>query len=197
MTDRAFANPLSLAIMHCLQTHAEPLSEYQLLQHLEAQGDYFSGLSDSPQLALFQRHFIVMNALYDLQKQLLGDQLYLSISALSICLLPVQEAQGQALMEAGADERLQDYYCDWQNFESTDEQEVDNLLSSFWQRYLAEDKQAEALAQLGLEAGADWQAVRESYRRLAAKHHPDRGGEPAKFMSIREAFEVLSRSMAT
>lgn len=201
MSDMRFINPLGLAIMRCLREQPEPLSEYQLLQLLAQRGDFFSGLSTEPQLALFQRHFIVMNALYELQKHLFDDQLYLSISALSIQLLPLQRAAGQALVEASVDEKLQAYYCDWSNFESTDEQGVEDLLNGFWQRYLSNgkeglDKQAEALAVLELSAEANWPAVRASYRRLAAIHHPDRGGDAAQFMQIREAYERLSRTMA-
>lgn len=199
MSNARLSNPLSLAIMACLQEQAEPLSEYQLLQQLDQRGDFFSSLSSDPQLGLFQRHFIVMNALYELQKQLLSEQWYLSISALSIQLFPLQQAVGQALVEDSFDERLQNYYCDWQHFESTDKQDVEALLNGFWQHYLSSgkegrDKNSEALAKLELNAEADWPAVRASYRRLAAKYHPDRGGDAAKFMSIREAYELLCRS---
>ena len=33
---------------------------------------------------------------------------------------------------------------------------------------------------LGVEKGADEDAIRKSYRKLALKHHPDRGGDEEK-----------------
>ena len=193
MPEHHFSSPLSLVIMGCLREQAAPLSEYQLLQMLRQRGDFFSGLSKDPQLGLFQRHFMLMNALYELQKQLLGEQLYLSISALSIELLPLQQATTQALVEVAVDERLQAYYCDWQHFETTDQQAVGDLLNSFWQRYITNDKTTEALTVLELSVDASWPMVRASYRRLAAEHHPDRGGETMRFIAIREAYEQLRR----
>ena len=44
--------------------------------------------------------------------------------------------------------------------------------------------------QLAPSASAD--EVRKSYRRLALKHHPDKGGKPETFKSISEAYAVLS-----
>ena len=34
--------------------------------------------------------------------------------------------------------------------------------------------------------------VKKSYRKLALKHHPDRGGETEKFKEIQKAYEILS-----
>lgn len=202
MSDVHFSNPLALVIMDCLREQLEPISEYRLLQWLAQRGDFFNDLSADPQLGLFQRHFIVMNALYELQKHLLVDQLYLSISALSIEVLPLRQATDQVLGGASADAELQAYYCDWSNVHSTDKQSVDDLFNGFWRRYYLSDnkdgcdKRVEALAVLELDAEADWPAVRASYRRLAAIHHPDRGGDATQFMSVREAYERLSRTMA-
>jgi DnaJ-class molecular chaperone len=40
------------------------------------------------------------------------------------------------------------------------------------------------------DAGAD--VIRAAYRKLALKHHPDKGGDPEKFKEISKANEVLS-----
>lgn len=34
--------------------------------------------------------------------------------------------------------------------------------------------------------------IKKAYRRLAVKHHPDKGGDPEKFKEITRAYEVLS-----
>ena len=47
-------------------------------------------------------------------------------------------------------------------------------------------------ARLGLERDADEAAIKKSYRKLALKHHPDKGGDPEKFKLYAEAYAVLS-----
>lgn len=45
---------------------------------------------------------------------------------------------------------------------------------------------------LNIEKGASQDEIRKSYRKLAMKHHPDKGGDPEKFKEINEAFSVLN-----
>lgn len=45
---------------------------------------------------------------------------------------------------------------------------------------------------LGLDRDCSSEQVRAAYHRLALIHHPDRGGERARFESICEAYRVLS-----
>jgi DnaJ-class molecular chaperone len=79
--------------------------------------------------------------------------------------------------------------------EGTTEQDVDTLLNGFWQYYLAEDKQLDAYSALNLESGAEWAVVQSTYRALVAEHHPDRGGNATEFMAIREAYEILQKTL--
>lgn len=44
---------------------------------------------------------------------------------------------------------------------------------------------------LGLEKDADEAAIKKAYRKLALKHHPDRGGNAEKFKEISLAYDVL------
>lgn len=46
--------------------------------------------------------------------------------------------------------------------------------------------------ELELEKGASSEEIKKSYRRLAMKHHPDKGGDPEKFKRISRAYETLS-----
>jgi len=34
--------------------------------------------------------------------------------------------------------------------------------------------------------------IKQAYRRLAQRHHPDRGGDPVMFQKVTKAYEVLS-----
>ncbi len=45
---------------------------------------------------------------------------------------------------------------------------------------------------LGLTPEADLDAIKRAYRDRVKVAHPDRGGDPAKFQEIQQAFEVLS-----
>ncbi|MCF6282860.1 MAG: DnaJ domain-containing protein [Candidatus Polarisedimenticolaceae bacterium] len=184
-------NPLKPAILAILKTTEGELSEYQLIRQLEAEQAPFPVTEESADLALFQKHFIIMNALYQLQQSLLEDGFYLAISPLSIQLQCIRSSD-KVLPADSADGKLRDYYLDWSQLATTSASDVDELLNGFWQRYLAIDKKTDALITLGLEDDVAWISVQQSYRRLVAQHHPDRGGDHKEFIAIREAYEILS-----
>lgn len=52
-----------------------------------------------------------------------------------------------------------------------------------------------SLEVLGLQPGASEADIRFAYKRLAAKHHPDKGGDAAEFQRIVTAYKVLTRSV--
>lgn len=45
---------------------------------------------------------------------------------------------------------------------------------------------------LGIQPNASSEEIQKAYRKLAMKHHPDRGGDQAKFKDISAAYETLS-----
>ena len=45
---------------------------------------------------------------------------------------------------------------------------------------------------LGVAAGASNDEIKKAYKKLAMTHHPDRGGDQAKFQEIQEAYDTLS-----
>lgn len=44
---------------------------------------------------------------------------------------------------------------------------------------------------LGVDRRASDQEIKQAYRKLAMKHHPDRGGDANKFQQIQEAYNVI------
>lgn len=230
--DNMKPNPLTVPICQILRASPQGLSEYALLTRLQFEGVDFSldesGLDDrasgdrhDAELLLFRKHFLVMNALYQLQPVLWEEGLYLRVSALLVKLetvvleSEVLESTGLEHIEKGLGEELansdyladhncltlpcpageqaiREYYLDWREFEQSSSESVKQLLDSFWQRYYAEDQQQHALEQLQLAAECSWLQIRDAYRRLAAIHHPDKGGDSDRFRQIREAYELLA-----
>ena len=45
---------------------------------------------------------------------------------------------------------------------------------------------------LGVSDGASPQEIKKAYRKLSLQHHPDKGGDMAKFKEVTRAYEVLS-----
>jgi len=45
---------------------------------------------------------------------------------------------------------------------------------------------------LGVAENANDEEIKKAYKRLAMKHHPDRGGDQAKFQEIQEAYDILT-----
>ncbi|MCX7571799.1 DnaJ domain-containing protein [Tumebacillus sp. DT12] len=54
-------------------------------------------------------------------------------------------------------------------------------------------KESEHLAYevLGMTASARWADIRAAYRSLAARHHPDKGGDPQWFKALQKAYALL------
>tara|TARA_Y100000310_G_scaffold251346_1_gene257816 strand:- start:647 stop:1273 length:627 start_codon:yes stop_codon:yes gene_type:complete len=45
---------------------------------------------------------------------------------------------------------------------------------------------------LGVSGDTDQKEIKKAYRKLAAQHHPDRGGDAEKFKEVAEAYSILS-----
>jgi DNA-J related protein len=63
-------NPFKASILALIQAAPAGLSEYDLIQRLQEQYPAFAFDDVDPDLALFRKHFLVMNALYRLQVEL-------------------------------------------------------------------------------------------------------------------------------
>lgn len=51
---------------------------------------------------------------------------------------------------------------------------------------------ADLYSTLGIDRSADQNTIKQAYRKMAAQHHPDRGGDTQKFQEIQAAYETLS-----
>lgn len=184
-------NPLIPEILDLLRDQTDGISEYEIMQAF-AEHEVYRTLAEEDQLALFQKHFITMNALYELQHQLWQDEeVFLEVSPLKIQIVISQQSSESSVIAISETEKLSEYYRDWKNFDNTSEADVIDLLGNFWQRFVSQDKRQAAYQVLELEPDAKQRQIIENYRRLAARHHPDKGGEQAMFIQVRQAYEIL------
>jgi DnaJ-domain-containing protein 1 len=69
---------------------------------------------------------------------------------------------------------------------------TDQRSSDRWQTNShASNSRADALAVLGLQAGASQEAIKQAFRRLVKQHHPDMGGSAEAFRRVTEAYQRL------
>ncbi len=190
-------NPLIKAVEQLLlNSQSISMTEHQIISQLVADRFIHEDYGRDP-LALFQAHFLTMNALYDLQQQYRQRNQFLSVTVLNICLHKPKldgEIQRQAAEHlANSDAPLRRYYLDWDNFKGASNRSVDKLLDSFWRRFVAQDRRHEALAVLDLAEPVTYADIKLSYRRKAMQHHPDRGGCDQRLSELNEAWELLKR----
>ncbi|MGY8870568.1 MAG: DNA-J related domain-containing protein [Pseudomonadales bacterium] len=209
-------NPITAIILATLRKYPQGFNEYTLIQAIESAG-LFEALDENLDVALFQKHFLTMNALYQLQISLWEeDTLYLEVSALRIHLESasievtctdaahlnntpqsilkgvIEDSSKDLLPEQSRNEALRAYYLDWSHYNSADEASVKQLLNSFWERFLNPEQRVTALNTLEITDNAPSPVtIKQQFRLLAAKHHPDKGGNPDSFIAIREAYEIL------
>ena len=188
-------NPLVPAILQVIRAAEKRLAIHELLQELKAITKIPS-LDDDVQVALFKLNWLMMNALYELQLELINDGYLLTISTLDIRLSSLPESGRESLDQQISQQPLRDYYLDWSHFSNTTKEEVQALLDGVWQDYISGEDQQKAYDLLGLEADASFSLIRKTYRKLAGRYHPDKGGNPQLFMEVREAYEILRKARA-
>ncbi|MDH5435430.1 MAG: DnaJ domain-containing protein [Gammaproteobacteria bacterium] len=176
-------------LLDILGKHPEGISEYDLISQLKTETDEIiipERLDDTQ--ALFKLHFLLFHTLYLLRDQLHAkEEGHLEISPLKINLLPY--IKGTTAISTH--DPLRDYYLDLTELESTSEQDVYDLLASFWTKFSNQEGRDGALAKLGLEDPVDDITIKKRYRELAMQHHPDRGGEKEQLQIINEAVSIL------
>nr|WP_024308827.1 DNA-J related domain-containing protein [Pseudomonas sp. P818] len=180
-------------VLQLLQAAPDGLAEYTLIQQLKARhSGHLPNLPLTDKLVLFRTHFLLFNALYRLRDQLWQAQTHLlEISPLCIRLQPYQ-AGSSTLSER---DELRDYYLDMSHLQSTDERDVERLLTSFWTRMQGGDEKQAALElfELNNERTLDLPRIKQRYRQMVSLHHPDRGGSTERLQSINLAMEILER----
>ena len=187
------ASTFSEKLLQVLRTHPAGISEYDLIKWLEADGQAgFDKDCLRTSLSLFQTHFLLFHSLHLLRDECCthGNE-RLDINPLCIQLGPLTQNPASPI---GQHDPLHAYYLDLSNLENTRDEDVEALLTQFWQRFIGNDERRLALNELGLQDPVDWPAIKAQHRRLAMQHHPDRGGDEARLQAINAAMDRLARS---
>lgn len=191
-----FSEFIEPAFFSCVQTfldeHHEGIKEHDFLSHLDEQG-FFQALDteESFTLLLFRKHFLLFHVLYSINQKLVADkQGALQISPLLIKKLGYVEADTQI----GEVDALSDYYLNINNLETASEDNVNDLLDTFWEKFLRNEKRGDALKALGLNDPVTDKEIVLCYRKLASVYHPDKGGDKDKIQVINEAYTVLIKA---
>ena len=171
-----------------LENQPKGIGEYDLMMSLKSQG-YFDFLS-KPALPheLFRAHFFLFHSLYLLSNILIEKKIgLLEIHTLKMQLHPYRNSE-KALQ---VDSKLKAYYLDFNNLENTTEEDVYDMLASFWNNYNKFENRDEALAELGLQDPVTDKIIKQEYRRLIMQHHPDRGGKTEKLQKLNDVIKSL------
>lgn len=189
-------NPLVGLILTILKKQPNGIGEFDILTALKKRLPEFSQLSDDSNLQLFRQHFLIMNALYQLQTSLWQEEnLILDITSTRITLLTSSQAtpSGSSMLSDSVDAKLAAYYLNWDEYEKTDTDQVSSLLNSFYKGISLTGDRGEALSTLQFESDDNPSKldIKQQYRKLAQQYHPDRGGDQDTFINLREAYEYL------
>lgn len=194
--------PLLQALLIILPQHAGGISEFELLKILQSPPyTLFDREALGEPLLLFQTHFVLFNALYQLKDHWYQQQSYcLDMVLTHIRLLPYQPGEAGLI----ASDKLRDYYLDMQNFSDTDKDDVTALIDNFWRRIQGEVAKEEintgevqqAYQTLGLEQDSSFALVKRRYRKQLYQDHPDKGGDTAQAQIIEQAYRLLKTHLA-
>ena len=204
-------NPLLSLVKAIVCDSTASHSEYDILKKLTAR-DVFSQLSGDASTVLFQKHFLLMNALYQLRDECIAqDSGVVYISVLKIQYVPritqdfatpkpCDTLVSLSIDDKGADEKLRVYYLDMNNL-ATSATDIDTMLAEFWRKFskwqnqVSNDLLSKSFQELDIAPSASFEHVQKTYRMLVAKHHPDRGGDAKKFIAIRHAYDIISSTL--
>ncbi len=191
-----------------LEETPQGFAEHQLLTLLQKPPHSFfiAGALRDP-LVLFQSHFLLFHCLYLLRMKWQKNQYAnLEISALRIqktAFIDPCTAYEHIKIDRHIKERvisqsdpLAQYYLDWTHFASTTSDDVDSLLNRFWKKMWVPQQEEEiqqALMLMELENPIPLPDLKVQYRRLAQRHHPDKGGDSEHFKKICQAFHQLKQ----
>ncbi|MDX1589224.1 MAG: DNA-J related domain-containing protein [Oleiphilaceae bacterium] len=185
--------PMQEAVVSLLRTHPRGLTEMALLKALMARPWQVLGPVDfSSPSTLYPVHFLLFHVLYcwrdALHRQTEPETL--EIGPMSIRLRPLTRSGSN---QPGAHDPLADFYRDLDNLALSDDC-VEQMVNDFWRGVQPPDQGRLGEACQALEVPCPpppLAQVRQQFRRLAMRHHPDRGGSTERLQALNEGMAVL------
>ncbi len=186
---------LEIQLLGLLNENPAGLSEHELLKRLRERNSLFVSFNAREPLSLFRGHYLLFHMLYRLRDRLGHERRgRLRIDPLRIVLEPAgseddppSDAASLALSEADLSGR----YGDLNRWATITATEVVDLLRQFHAARRTNSRRRAALAELGLQDPVDEATIKQRYRRLAMRHHPDRGGDGVRLREINAALAIL------
>jgi hypothetical protein len=177
------------------------ISEYELICALKSPPYSIfdeDALCDS--LMMFQTHFVLFHCLYQLRnrwrEQKIGE---LVIGLTTITLNPILESS----INIETKDSLANYYSDWSNLGCSNKNDIEALLDSFWQKMagaelnanmsLSELKRVCIVMEIESLADITLLELKQQYRKLQHKNHPDKGGSIRASQSVLQAYSQLHK----
>jgi hypothetical protein len=177
------------------------ISEYELICTLKSPPYSIfdeDALCDS--LMMFQTHFVLFHCLYQLRnrwrEQKIGE---LVIGLTTITLNPILESS----INIETEDSLANYYLDWSNLGCSNKNDIEALLDSFWQKMagaelnanmsLSELKRVCIVMEIESLADITLLELKQQYRKLQHKNHPDKGGSIIASQSVLQAYSQLHK----
>jgi DnaJ-domain-containing protein 1 len=199
--DAQSLNPYLMPIIDALEQFFNDCSltnEHQIIKHLqENEISPFHNFTLALSTDLFSAHFLCMHALYHLKNQYQqSNQFQLIIQSVRIERITLTELQINNLDSKTVIDTidpLASYYLNPTHYFETQEDEINDMIKSFWQKYIAQDNKQEALDTLNLPPNADTKMIKKRYLLLAQQHHPDKGGCAEMFSKINQAKKYLDK----
>ncbi len=181
-------------MLSLLRGYPEGITELALMNALDDAGyTLFDREERRDPAVLYRSHFILFHLLYCLRTELAPAGEDLEIHCLDIRLRRCPPAGAGAGNAVAEHDGVADFYMDLENLEGMDADAVDRLIAEGLSRIERHGRRGEALSVLGLEEPASVDEVRLAYRRLAMRHHPDRGGDTETLQRINEAYLLLAK----
>ncbi|TVP53153.1 MAG: molecular chaperone DnaJ [Halomonadaceae bacterium] len=183
---------LKEAVVSVVRTASQGLSEMALLKTLQSPPwQVLDPVDFSSPTALYPPHFLVFHVLHHWRHELHQEGLEtLEIGPLHIQLRPLIQPRGQQLDSHDA---LAAFYLDLDNLNLSQES-IEGMVDNFWRGVQPPGNEAleSACATLAVDCPPPSLAiVRGQFRRLAMRHHPDRGGSTQQLQSLNEAMAVV------
>ena len=180
-------------LYHSLVQEHAPLKEFDIIKTWQEKQWLPKACLKQP-LSLFRTHFFIFHQLYTLKARLLTDaEGDLDIHTLDTKFIKAasQDTAAPTTTELHQIDGLLHYYLDWRPFFLTNEREVDQLLRFAHAGIKQPYRLQAAFQRFEINPPLSEKAIKKAYRRLATKHHPDKGGDLEQIQTINEDKSLL------